>query len=440
MAVPSVNAAPPPDSFYDAPPGFETATPGTILRSRAVTVNALQAFPIRVQAWQLQYRTTDFHGAPYTAVTTVMIPEGPAKPRPLLSYQVAIDSVTHACAPSYSLQDGKLADFTDPTGPVTAGTASVEIVAAAAALARGWALAVPDHGGADNRFFTPREPGYVVLDGIRAAEQFAPLGLAGVNTPVGMFGYSGGGIASTWAAEMQPSYAPELDIAGIAAGAPVPDLIAALKSVSGRLTGGLIPAAFAAMGKDSPAFADRLDGYLTPEGRAAVTDAAPRCVAQSVLSRPWLDIQKYLTVPLDQVIADPVIHATMVERNRGTAAPTAPMYLYDGVTEEVSPIAGVDALAGFYCSHGTPVTYRRDEFPDIPVIGTTHGTLAVLGLPGAFAWLDQQLAGTAPRPAGCDIRTVSSTLLEPGALSALGPDFVVTPLLTLLGLPIGSGH
>ncbi|NEW59653.1 hypothetical protein GV794_29170, partial [Nocardia cyriacigeorgica] len=44
--------------------------------------------------------------------------------------------------------------------------------------------------------------------------------------------YSGGGIATTWAAQVQPSYAPELNVAGMAVGAPVPDFAAAIMGTS----------------------------------------------------------------------------------------------------------------------------------------------------------------------------------------------------------------
>ena len=35
-------------------------------------------------------------------------------------------------------------------------------------------------------------------------------------TPTGMLGYSGGSIATEWASELAPSYAPELNIIGAA--------------------------------------------------------------------------------------------------------------------------------------------------------------------------------------------------------------------------------
>ena len=53
--------------------------------------------------------------------------------------------------------------------------------------------------------------------------QLEPLGLS-ADAPVGLWGYSGGGLATAWAAEVCAGYAPELDIVGAVLGSPVGDL------------------------------------------------------------------------------------------------------------------------------------------------------------------------------------------------------------------------
>ena len=77
----------------------------------------------------------------------------------------------------------------------------------AAALAEGWVVSVPDHEGPDGLWGAPMEPGYRVLDGLRAALSFDRFGLA-PGSKVGLWGYSGGGLASAWAAEAHADYAP----------------------------------------------------------------------------------------------------------------------------------------------------------------------------------------------------------------------------------------
>jgi hypothetical protein len=108
---------------------------------------------------------------PLTTVTTVLTPapHNPEKPCPIVSYQCAIDAMAGRCFPSYALRRhakavGALAQF--------------ELLLVAAVLAEGWAVSLPDHGGPKGVFGAPVEPGYCVLDGLRAALNFAPLNLS----------------------------------------------------------------------------------------------------------------------------------------------------------------------------------------------------------------------------------------------------------------------
>lgn len=431
--------SPPADTFYSPPAGWESTRPGEILKSRPVAVKALQMFPINVTGWQLLYRTTGRNGEPDAAVTTVMVPRGPTKPRPLLSYQAATDSTLRVCNPSYSLIRGFWLDPSLQPGPLTFALPSAEIALAAAGLEQGWAVAMPDHGGINNQFFTPRQPGFATLDGIRAAQKFRPLGLDGVRTPVGLWGYSGGAIASSWAAEEHPTYAPELRITGLAMGAPERDPIASLKAVNGTPLAGLIPLVLGAVLKDEPHLAPVLRRYITPAGMALIQRTRNHCVGQNAMVNLWFNYKPYLTAPLDVVLNDPRLKPAFDSRGISGKHPTAPVYIYNGVTEEVGPISGADKLARSYCRGTTPITYRREELPPrpIPLVMSTHSVIAATGAPGAFAWLKTRMNTPTATPAGCDTKTVPNTLLTPEALSVLGPSFIGNALLAAIGYPIG---
>ncbi len=195
--------------------------------------------PQQVSAWQLLYRSCDLHGTPEAAVTTVLLPHGaePAESRPLLAFQSAMDAVSERCAPSYALRRGAHA-----LGSIT----QLEWLLVANALRRGWAVSIADHEGPRGNFGAPREPGYRALDGIRAALAFAPLGL-GPDTRIAAWGYSGGGMASSWLVEMAPTYAPELDIAGAVLGAPVGDPGQVFQRLNGGYFAGLPAIVIAAL-------------------------------------------------------------------------------------------------------------------------------------------------------------------------------------------------
>jgi dipeptidyl aminopeptidase/acylaminoacyl peptidase len=58
------------------------------------------------------------------------------------------------------------------------------------------------------------EPRYRILDEVRAALNCRRLGLY-ASTPVGLWGCSGGGLATAWAVEVNAEYAPELNVVGL---------------------------------------------------------------------------------------------------------------------------------------------------------------------------------------------------------------------------------
>lgn len=61
------------------------------------------------------------------------------------------------------------------------------------------------------------QAGHAVLDSLRAVRSFTPGGITAAN-PVELYGYSGGGQATGWGAELPPSYAPEITLTGRATG------------------------------------------------------------------------------------------------------------------------------------------------------------------------------------------------------------------------------
>ena len=203
-------------------------------------------------------------------MATIIVPLTPAatSPRPLLSYQVAEDADSETCAPSYEARRGL----------------ETEAVAWPSLLSQGWAVVVPDHEGLDSEFAAGVQEGHAVLDGIRAAENFAPAGLDGAKTPVGMWGYSGGGQATSWAAELQPTYAPKLHIVGATYGGTA----ANVKTVWDHLNGldtSLDLAAAVGVSRAYPNLID-LSAILNPAGEAAVQQLKVRAPRSSSETSP----------------------------------------------------------------------------------------------------------------------------------------------------------
>ncbi|WP_253813695.1 lipase family protein [Nocardia amikacinitolerans] len=76
-------------------------------------------------------------------------------------------------------------------------------------------MLVPDHQGPRQAYAAGLMAGHAVLDSVRAAVRTPHLGLHHA-APTIVTGYSGGAIASGWAAQLAPKYALELNLVGAA--------------------------------------------------------------------------------------------------------------------------------------------------------------------------------------------------------------------------------
>ncbi|HYT38580.1 MAG TPA: lipase family protein, partial [Acidimicrobiia bacterium] len=295
------------DPFYTPPAGFESSAPGTVLATRPVTVTGL-GLPVPADASQFLVRSTDAKGAPTTAVGTLMVPRSPyvAGPRPLVSYQPATDSLGDQCNPSYKLRAGTEA----------------ELPLMMQALQQGWAVVVTDYEGPRSAFAAGRMAGHAVLDGIRGAEALPDTGLAGVKTPVGLWGYSGGGLATSWAAELQPGYAPELDVAAVASGGTPADLAAAARQIDGSIASGLVLLASTGLTRAYP----EMLSLLNDKGRAMINEIGDMCVGDAVSRFPFRHLNEFTTSK--DPLSEPVSVTVMEANHLGGLTPKAPVFLY----------------------------------------------------------------------------------------------------------------
>ncbi|MFJ4651997.1 lipase family protein [Nocardia sp. NPDC088792] len=359
---------PDPDGFYYAAGNLDAAAPGDVLNSRLIPAHPFAGATV----WQLLYRSTDSHGGPIAAVTTLVSP-GPGA-RPLVSYQPFVNSLGLQCAPSHTLLNGGLQE-----------TPALNLL-----LARGWALSIPDHLGPDSAYGAARMGGQITLDGIRAVKRFAPAGLA--DGPVGLAGYSGGAMSTGFAAALAPDYAPELPIVGVAeGGVPVnPGKMALQAADTPQPLFGLGFAVAVGMEREYPAEMP-LDEALTPAGFAMRDRIANSCVDDIISVGANHHISEVFHSSIEN---DPTLIGAM-HANALEVAPElihVPLYEWHGGNDQV-PLDLAMYTAGRYCAAGTPV-----QFDIIP--GADHGTAIFPGAANAFGYLADRFAGLAP-PSNC---------------------------------------
>ena len=172
--------APDPDPFYSQAAAEGTAgTPISVRRAPD-----LMTFP-GVAIWQVQLQV---HELPRTSLL----------PRSARSWSRRIKHKTARCSristsSMHSVRDvRRLARFYASDPNIVIREAPILNVA----LQRGWTIALPDHLGPNSAYGAARLGGQITLDGIRAVQRVSRLRSGA--SPVGIAGYSGGGMATAW--------------------------------------------------------------------------------------------------------------------------------------------------------------------------------------------------------------------------------------------------
>ncbi|WP_109506891.1 lipase family protein [Nocardioides speluncae] len=365
------------DPFYAAPANLAELQPGTVIRKRKVSVNLVGGGGIGVPlvlatSYQILVRSNDAKDRPAAVAATVLVPVFGAR-RQLLAYQPATDSLGAQCEPSYTLQTG----------------GEKEATFMALGLAKGLTVVVPDHQGPRHAYAAGRMAGHAVLDSIRGALATPEAKLAGPGTKVGMIGYSGGAIATGWAAELHPTYAPELNVAGAVSGGTPADLELAGSFMDGSAFSGLFLGASLGMMREYP----ELGSILNEKGRAFAEQIKDECSGELAL-HAFQSVKDYSDHPdpLRTQVAQTVLHENKM--GVGSTAPRAPVLLWHSKFDELIPHQAATELHQRWCDRGARVRLVTN-YTSEHVIG------ALLMVPEALTWLLDRYDG---KPLGATCR------------------------------------
>ncbi|WP_116023190.1 lipase family protein [Thermomonospora umbrina] len=341
---PAGSVPPDQDPFYAAPADIGEYRPGQIVRSRKITPK-VGNLDTTSDVWQISYRSNDSHMAPQLIVTSLLVPKkawAGTGPRPIVSVQAPEDSTGTQCAPSYGLSAG---------GGVAGAMASLST----GMLSKGWAVALPDHEGPKSVFMVGPQTAYAVLDGIRAVKSFTGAPGIGSDNPWALNGYSGGAQATGWAAQTQPTYAPDVKLKGAAMGGTPADPEAVARFLDGRIFSGFEAAAAVSLATEFPEM--DLDQILNDTGRQAMADARGKCLTELLTKFAFKRLSQYTTVP--DPLSVPRIRAVLQRNTMGAVAPTTPIFNYHAVTDEIVPIGQANTLVKSWCTKGATVQTVR---------------------------------------------------------------------------------
>jgi alpha-beta hydrolase superfamily lysophospholipase len=231
----------------------------------------------------------------------------------------------------------------------------------------------------------PYEPGYHVLDGLRAAVHTERLGLS-PSAPIGLWGYSGGGLASAWAAEMSGTYAPELNIVGAVLGSPVGDLGHTFRRLNGTYMSGLPALVVAALADIYPELNEVIQEHATEDGKALLKRLHNMTTAEAIIRMVKKDMGDMLDQPLEQILETPAVQHVFDDIKLGAAVPTPPVLIVQAVHDQLISVQDIDELADTYSAGGADVTYHRDLFSE-------HLLLHPLSAPMTLRWLTDRFNG-----------------------------------------------
>jgi hypothetical protein len=360
-------------SFYVPPRPLPPGRPGSIIRYRAAPAPLPGA-----RAWQVLYLSTTVSGRPTAVSGTVIVPQArPGRsPQPVVAYASGTQGWGDQCAPSAEMASGTYD----------------EQFAVDGLLSMGWAVAVTDYPGlgtpGDETYAVGIAEGHAVLDVLRAAASLPPAHLS-TAAPMAIEGYSQGGGAADWAAQLQPRYAPGMHLTGVAAGGTPADLQAVAANLNGSAFFAFL--AGAAIGFSAAYPARHLLSDLTLAGRAALAQLDTMCQSTALPLYAGQRIQNWTKGHVNP-ISEARWQAVLNANDLGAMRPAVPLLQYHGLADEVIPWRVEAALHRRYCALGV-----RTELAGYP---GDHVLTAVLAQPQVLRWISGRLAGR-PAPSNC---------------------------------------
>lgn len=400
----SCTVAPPPttgpaatESFYQytGSTSLCAVAPGTVLKTRTITWHVASiALPVTVV--QLLYRTTNAQDQADTDVTSVLLPPGgvTASSR-LIGYGSYYDSLDPQDEPSVTFAGAAYSSGTELT--------TIETTDLAPLLLAGDTVSVADTEGQTADFAAGPEYGYTTLDGIRAALNSTATNLS-PTAKVALIGYSGGAIATSWAAQEAPSYAPDLErrLVGASMGGLLVDPDHNLHYIEGSSTwAGVMPMAIVGVAR---AYGISFSQYLSANGKAVVAAMQNDNINEAEADYSGItwadlaaagypepeDVPPFVTIANRLILGRtgmPKVPEFIAQGTGGQQDGTQPSATY-GAGDGVMLAGDVRSYAREVCASGDPVDYH--QFADL-----SHEETEVPWLAETLPWLTARFAGTA---------------------------------------------
>ncbi len=262
-----------------------------------------------------------------------------------------------------------------------------------------------DQGATDrlHTYVNRLDQGHALLDAARAARSVPGASVTEASR-TGLYGYSQGGGASAAAAELQPSYAPDVRLAGTYAGAPPADLTSVMKGIDGSALAGALAWSINGFAQADPDVRAVVEANISTTGKAALADASTMCVGDALLGYGFTKSSKWTTSgkTIGEIIAaEPRARAALDRQRIGRLKPSGPVRLAAGVHDDIVPHSQARQLAVDWCRKGGDITYDAVVLPNLgDKILTNHLVPLLTDQGDAIGWLTDRLSGK-PSTSNC---------------------------------------
>ena len=371
LAIGSAHAQTP---FYEASAREIAGAPGTLIRSEPMAFA-----PAGAQAYRVLYRSTGMHGEPIAVSGVIIVPPGPApaEGRPIVAWAHPTTGVVPHCAPS-------LAIFVFQQ---MAGLRQL--------VEQGAVVAATDYPGlgtpGPHPYLVGDSEARAVINSVRAARSLP--GVGGGNS-FAVWGHSQGGQASLYTGLIAKTYAPELNLVGVAAAAPATSLVTLMgddfKTSGGKNLTAMTLWSWARV-YDAP-----IAKVVVPEAMPAVNRLADECIESifDIMARRRTEKpleQNFLSVP--NIATVEPWHSLAAHNTPGPLPSRIPLFLAQGTTDDIVRPEVTRAYMQRQCKAGGKVTMMW-----VPGVG--HGFVARDSADNAVAWMMDRFAGK-PAPSDC---------------------------------------
>lgn len=230
------------------------------------------------------------------------------------------------------------------------------------------------------------DQGHAVIDAARATTS--------PNEKVFFYGYSQGGGATAAAGELQPDYAPELNLVGIFAGAPPANPETMLTQGNPVTLEPVTAMVIASYAYSYPEFRAALGEHTTAKANRYLAAVASSCLAETTGSSAPLERLAPGAPSLSElVVSDPRITRTLRLNRLGTVPVRAPILIAQSPQDNVVPYAQGQQLASDYRDLGSPVTFLSIPLADASSrAGLGHVAPAITHSGEVIRWMNERFA------------------------------------------------